>query len=281
MTLVLEGPYCRAEVRPELGGRVQHLVDRTSGRELLYQREPTGPSEAGFLEASSGGWDEMFPNDEPWNGHPDHGRVWSAELEVLDKRTEACVLAVEIEKPAVRLERRYRMLTTPRRGLRSELAVTARHSTGPFPWAAHPMFAVAPGWRVEGLHEVSLEVDSLLNGRLDPGPLPTAARAVALSAPQAGIGLVEVVYANGVGAAQLASPDGRARTSVTWESGFLPWLWICTISGEVGIDLCVLLEPCTSAPYRMADAIGAGTTAEPSAGQHVEWWVEIECLDAG
>lgn len=260
---------------------MQHLVDRTSGRELLYQREPTGPPEAGFLEASTGGWDEMLPNDDPWNGHPDHGRVWSAEFDLLESRKESCVLAVEIEEPAVRLERRYRLLAAPRRGLRSELAMTARRGTGAFLWAAHPMLTVAPGWRVEGLDDVPLQVDDILTGRPAAGALPTAARSVVLTAPDAGVGLVEVVYANGVDAAQVASPDGGTRTSLEWDAGFLPWLWICTVSGEVGIDLCILLEPCTSAPYRVADAIRAGTAAQLSAGERVEWWIEMESLDGG
>jgi hypothetical protein len=143
------------------------------------------------------------------------------------------------------------------------------------------MLAVASGWRVQGLDEVPLQVDDILTGRLASGALPTAARSVALTAPDASVGLVEVIYANGVSAAQVASPDGRARTSLEWDAGFLPWLWICTVSGEVGIDLCILLEPCTSAPYRVADALRAGTAAQLSAGEHVEWWIEMESLDAG
>jgi hypothetical protein len=283
MTVVLESPLAHAEIRPELGARVQHLVDRTSGRELLYQREASGAPEAGFLQSSTGGWDEMFPNDEPWNGHPDHGRVWSTPFQVLEQGEESCYLAAEIEEPAVHVERRYRLLRPPRRGLRSELAVTARRHTGPFLWAAHPMLAVARGWRVEGLDEVPLEVDDILSGRLDTGVLPAAARSLALTMPGAGVGLIEVLYAFGVGSVEVAAPDGRARTRVEWDEGFLPWLWVCTVSGEVGIDLCVVLEPCTSAPYRVPDAIRAGTTAELWAGARAEWWVEIEGLglDAG
>jgi hypothetical protein len=279
MTLVLESPLARAEILPELGGRMQHLVDGASGRELLYQREPTGPPEAGFLESSTGGWDEMFPNDEPWNGHPDHGRVWSAVFEVLEQRQGSCVLAAEIEEPAVRIERRYVLLGEPRRGLRSILTITARRDTGPFLWAAHPMLAVAPGWSVEGLHDVPLEVDEILAGRLAPGVLSAGARWAALTVPEVGLGLVEVLYARGVSAAGVVSPEGRSRTRLEWEAGFLPWLWVCTVSGEVGIDLCVVLEPCTSAPYRLADAIRAGTAGELSAGEQVEWWIEIESLD--
>jgi hypothetical protein len=279
MTVALEGQCAYAETRPELGARVQHLIDCRSGREVLYQRESTSPPEAGFLKSSTGGWDEMFPNDEPWNGHPDHGRIWSTPFQVLEQERNSCALAAEIDEPAVRVERRYRLLSPPRCGLRSELAVTPRRDTGPFLWAAHPMLAVAPGWRIQGLENVRLEVDDVLSGRLAPGALSAGARSVALTVPGAGIGLVEVLYAFGVGSVEVAAPDGRARTRIEWDAGFLPWLWVCTVSGEVGIDLCVVLEPCTSAPYRLPDAIRAGTIAELPAGVHAEWWVEIESLD--
>lgn len=58
-----------------------------------------------------------------------------------------------------------------------------------------------------------------------------------------------------------------------------PFLWIVTVSGAANLDLCLLLEPSTSAPYRIEDAITRNRARTLDAGQSHIYEVELESLD--
>ncbi len=89
----------------------------------------------------------------------------------------------------------------------------------------------------------------------------------------------ELVYVDGVGEAVARSADGQAATRVRWDPGFFEHLWVVVITGAYGLDDCLILEPCTTRPYRLEEAIPAGSTLSLSAGHEVSWWVEVESLD--
>lgn len=275
-SLTLSNPSTRVEIVPAEGGRVQHLVDLHSSRELLYQQPPLpGPiPREDFMTGCPGGWDEMFPNDTPWGGHPDHGRVWSTQFNVLRCDDSAAQLRARLQQPAVTVERTYTLLPPPRRGLRIETNLRADADSGPFLWASHPMLSVCPGWLVEtGAEELIADAEA-------PGRFSAGARIAAVPpVPDPGQGWSEVLYASGTAEASVGSPDGNGRTRLTWSPDFLRHLWIVTVTGAFGLDLCLLFEPCTTRPYRLAEAIVAGEAADLGMGESREWWVEIESLD--
>jgi hypothetical protein len=266
------------EIVPEAGGRIQSVVDRRSDRELLYQRNPSPGDD--FLAATTGGWDVLFPNDEPWRGHPDHGRLWTAAFAVVSQEAGAELRAV-LDDLAVEVTRRTTLLPSPRVGVREEVTISARQDTGPFLVAPHPMLAVEAGWTIDlddGARNVAADAD--FPGRFRPGRVLDAdAWAEAAVVPPGSPTVVEVVYVDGVGSGEVASPDGSGRTRVGWDSRALPYLWICTIVGLAGHRPFVLLEPSTSRPYRLDEAIAAGTAVSLGAGERWSGWTEVESLD--
>ena len=275
--LTLSNLATRAEIVAAEGGRVQHLVDLRSSRQLLYQQPPLpGPvPRADFMTGCPGGWDEMFPNDTPWGGHPDHGRVWSTEFELLGRSESSARLRAQLPAPAATIERSYSLLRPPRSGLRIETTLHAEAASGPFLWASHPMLSVRPGWIVE------LGGDELVADEEAPGRFPAGARVGSVPpVPSPGEGWSEVLYTSGIEEAGVLSPDRTSHTRLAWSSGFLRYLWIVTVTGAFGLDLCLLFEPCTTMPYRVADAIAAGEAAYLDAGETREWWVELESLDS-
>jgi hypothetical protein len=269
----LENRLTRADLLPDRGARVQHLVDLVSGRDLLYQRDPEPGST--FLATSTGGWDEMFPNDDPWNGFPDHGTVWSTAFDVATKGPSRCTLVATVELPAVDLVRDCALLDPPRRGLRVETTVTARLPTGHFLWCSHPMLAVEPGWRSSFTGSTAFARDSVLPGRVPAAGVPPQQPTV----PDRNLGWSEVVYATGCTRARIGSPDESRVTEISWDPAFFRHLWVTTVTGEVGIDLCVLLEPSTTRPYRMSEAVPSGDAMRLAAGERVSFWVEVESRD--
>lgn len=42
---------------------------------------------------------------------------------------------------------------------------------------------------------------------------------------------------------------------MSWTRAYVPYLWIVTIARDPRIPLALLLEPCTSRPFRLDEAI--------------------------
>jgi hypothetical protein len=97
--------------------------------------------------------------------------------------------------------------------------------------------------------------------------------------PRAGEGWAEVLYAAGGSPAHVGSADGTRRTRIAWDDGFLPELWLVTVTGLLGLDLCFLFEPCTTRPYRLDEAIASGRAPSLACGESREFWCELESLD--
>jgi hypothetical protein len=277
--IVLENARVRAEIAPEQGARVRSLHDRRSGRELLYRRADERWDPDDYLPTLAGGWDQMFPNDDVWLDWPAHGALWSAGFTAVETSSVAAVLCCSLETPQVDVEHRYELLAAPRAGVRLTTTVHARAPVGPFLWATHPMLSVAPGWRI-AVGNATLEADRLDPGRAQPGPLNAAAREAVLSLPTRSQGWQEVIYAQAAGEASVESPDARSRTRVRWDESFFRHLWIVTLSGFESVDLALVLEPCTTKPYRLDEAIATAQAATLDAGAQRTFWSEVESLDA-
>lgn len=268
-------------VVPAEGGRIQNLVDGMTKRELLLQRSPVNTARTDFLESCTGGWDELFPNDSAWNHYPDHGLIWT---EVFDRAVTdggALVLQTTLSDPSVSVTRRISLLDSPRRGARSEITLSAISETGPFLWAAHPMLSVSEGWTIDlPGSATNFEVDDDLPGRAGSGrKIDRLEWERYKTIPPISSGVAEVIYVDGVSEAVVHSSDGLSATRVSWDSSFLSHLWLVVITGAYGLDDCLLIEPCTTRPYRLDDAIEAGAAPSLDAGTSVTWWVEVESLD--
>jgi hypothetical protein len=141
------------------------------------------------------------------------------------------------------------------------------------------MLAVAPGWRIS-VGDAALEADRLDPGRAWPGPVSATGREAVLSLPTGNQGWQEVIYAQAPGEASVESPDARSRTRVRWDESFFRHLWIVTLSGFESVDLALVLEPCTTRPYRLDEAIGAARAVTLDARARRTFWSEVESLDA-
>src|SRR2546425_6753510 len=86
-TVILENSLLRVVILPEVGARIHHLVYKPLDTNLLWNHPRIAPARLPFGvrydDVWPGGWDELFPNNEPGviNGElfPDHGEIWSVE----------------------------------------------------------------------------------------------------------------------------------------------------------------------------------------------------------
>jgi hypothetical protein len=272
--VMLKSDAATAVVVPSEGGRVASIIDRRSGRELLYQQQPRLERSPEYLDSLAGGWDQMFPSDDPDFGYPTHGVLWSTPFEVRSSSATEVVLEAALESPAVMVVYRYELSqATP--ALRMSVHITANAPVGPFLWNSHPMLAIDEGWRIEAA-AVRASVDPVLPGRFvgrDHVGLQ------ALEVPKRGLGLTEVLYVDDVTEARVRSSEMRVGTSVSWAGSFFRHLWVCSVSADDGIDHAVVLEASTANAFQLPRAVDQGTAASMAEGERASWSVTVESLD--
>lgn len=92
--VVLANGLLRVVVLPELGGKVLQISSGRSGRDYLWENPRNTlrqvPFGATYDDVFFGGWDELFPNDEPeltaGEQLPDHGELWASPSRMVEGR---------------------------------------------------------------------------------------------------------------------------------------------------------------------------------------------------
>ena len=88
-TVVLENRLLRLVVLPEAGAKIWQISYKPYDTDLLWNNPRIAPSRlpgnSRYDDVWSGGWDELFPNDEialiDGESYPDHGELWSGNWE--------------------------------------------------------------------------------------------------------------------------------------------------------------------------------------------------------
>jgi hypothetical protein len=84
--VTLENELLRVQILPEAGAKIWQITYLPLDTELLWNNPHISPAQhaihAPYDDVWSGGWDELFPNDEEavirGKRYPDHGELWSA-----------------------------------------------------------------------------------------------------------------------------------------------------------------------------------------------------------
>jgi hypothetical protein len=159
-SVVLQNRFLRVVVLPEAGGKIWQITYKPLVADLLWNNPKVAParlpSDSTYDDVWSGGWDELFPNDEiaVINGqtYPDHGELWTGQwtAETLTDRDGVSVClryltplsVIAIEK-TIRLQRDRAHIDFHHR-------FTNRARTAfPFLWKLHPAMAVSPQHRID------------------------------------------------------------------------------------------------------------------------------------
>lgn len=158
--VVLENRHLRVVILPEAGAKIWQITHKPTDTDLLWNnpRMPPArlPMNSRYDDVWSGGWDELFPNDEaaPLDGeaYPDHGEVWTSpwHAEPFATRDEVGVhLRLVTPISAIRLEKTIRLR-------RDSSRIAFRHTlSNPgfapfhFLWKLHPALAVTSQHRID------------------------------------------------------------------------------------------------------------------------------------
>ncbi len=291
--LTLENAALRVTVVPSLGGHVHELVDRVTGRDLLWHnpRTPPRPAPYGayFDDWWSGGWDEIFPSGDRGTLHgermPYMGELWCVPW-TAESRTagdEAAIVSAGFGTIApARFERRLWLHA-------DEPVLHARYRIEnldvrplPFTWGIHPAFAVTPEHRIDlpartmlvgvsshpSLGEAGMEYPwpSLPDPTLSSGTRdmrPVRSREDAVFGGHWATDLSE-------GWVALTDTGRRRGLAIAFDRGVLRHAWLWMVYGGWRGHHHVALEPWTSHPQQLEDAVAAGRALELAPGEALE-----------
>jgi len=287
----------RVTVSPAEGGKIRHLVNRSSGRDYCWQMPDPPQTERKlglpYPQADSSGIDECLPTIEPcrWNGRdlPDHGEVWTEKMDArwTERGDQRVALSTSVDLPVSPM--RFERTIDVREGSPVVTLAYALTSTSDrdqdYLWALHPLTTFRPGERLilPGVSRVvsdKITCESPLKGAYREFDWPVAAETIDLSNLQAGPlgGSCAKVFSDKMqyGWAALHDPQRGDLLAFLFDPGALPYVGVWINRGGWGGYEHVAIEPTTGRPDALDVAAGQWKSASKlPAGKTVRWQVRI------
>ena len=276
---------------PGIGGKIYDLVYLPLNRNILWHNPQLELSKvdfgASYDDVFTGGWDEMFPNDEEAVfgdfQFPDHGEFWSipwdcGPVQVRDGAGVSLsamgpVSGVKITKEITLLSR------SPVIRIRHRLEHLGR-STLPFLWKLHPSFHISPHHRIDlppNRMKVETEYSSQVASKQTEFQWPVYEDRNGFSAdfriiPDSGNQTHFFGYATQLEEGWFALTDlqNDLGFAFSFPTSVFPTCWIFASFGGWRSHYCMLIEPCSGLPYRLEEAVENGTCPMLEPGQVIE-----------
>jgi hypothetical protein len=160
--LRVENEHVALDVLPQLGGKIQRLVDKVRDADVLWHSPRVAPHiaplHANFDDHWSGGWDEAFPTGAPSHNRfgdelPYLGELWTqtADWRLVEQSPRRIELATTVLTPIT--PARYERTIVVEEGsptLRLRYRIENLDSRPfDFGWGLHPVQAVSPAHRLD------------------------------------------------------------------------------------------------------------------------------------
>jgi Aldose 1-epimerase len=156
----LENRFLRVVILPGAGAKIWQIFYKPLGVSLLWNNSRVLPAEhvshTCYDDVWSGGWDELFPNDEPGNLlgklFPDHGELWTGSWHAEPfQQTDSVGIYLRFATPISSfLVERTLLLRPESTTLEIQYRFTNQGADRfPFLWKLHPAFAVTDNHRVD------------------------------------------------------------------------------------------------------------------------------------
>jgi hypothetical protein len=158
--ILIENRYLRIVVLPEAGAKIWQITYKPLDAPVLWNHPRVLPAQhaihARYDDVWSGGWDELFPNDEAGNLQgeflPDHGELWTGNWQAepfQDAESAGVRLRFTTPISSFLVERTIRLRPESAK-FEIEYRFTNQNSEAyPFLWKLHPAFAVSANHRID------------------------------------------------------------------------------------------------------------------------------------
>lgn len=289
-TVILENRFLEVVILPEAGGKLWQITYKPFHCELLWNNPRIAPARLSihshYDDVWSGGWDELFPNDEPavieGEQFPDHGELWTGswEAEPFSRAGEVGVtLRFTTPISSIAFERTI-LLSSESSVLHFRHRLTnAGNAPFPFLWKLHPAFRVTPAHRID-FPPMDVELEPSFPGTLREAPRKFRWPAVAAGARNLDLRSVAkpedrelfFFYGTGMEEGWCRVTDTAAGLAATlrFDQSVFPCAWLFSSYGGWRNYSVAVLEPCTSYPLNFEAAHAAGRTRILKPGECLE-----------
>ena len=277
-TVVLENRLLRVVVLPEVGAKIHQITYKPRDADLLWNNPRAAPERlpinSRYDDVWSGGWDELFPNDEATSidgeSYPDHGEVWtgnwraepfSAADEVGVRLTHWTPISGIVIEKTLRLRR-------DQAGIEFQHVMRNPGSAAlPFLWKLHPAFAITPEHRLD-FPPMKVLLEPAFPGTLTSAPPAFDWPGVATPGGLLDLrripppGSRELVFFYGTelqaGWCALTNTANRLACGLVFDTAVFPSCWLFASHGGWRGHQVAVLEPCTGYPLNFAAMRAAG-----------------------
>lgn len=286
----LESDDLIVDVAPEVGGRIISFIEKNGGYEFLWRNRSLklerldigAPYDPNFY----GGIDELIPSDiiETVDGveYPDHGELWTTALRASIEG-DGLLLQGEFPRSGLRYERRM----TLREG-ESFLDIDYKISNPTphdrrFLWKMHAALKIAEGDEIDCPANTGQVIDRAWSrfGSTAPFPWPDIEGQKADRIP-AKDGTADFFYLYDLRKGRMAwrrcssdSDSEGLEFAYYFDVTVFSLCWLFASYGRLDDHYTAVLEPCTTMPLSVNEAIAKGRCTHLKAGESLETRVSI------
>ena len=287
---VVENRFLRLVILPEAGARIWQITYKPLDADLLWNNPTVAPALYGlhtpYDDVWSGGWDELFPNDEAGtlNGNllPDHGELWTGSWHAEPiQKGESAGLHLRFTTPISSFLAEKTILLRPER---AAFEVRYRFTNQgaeafPFLWKLHPAFAVSTDHRID-FPPMTVRRELEFPGTLGEAPASFPWPYASLNGnlldlrqiPDVSSRALHFFYGTELAAGWcgITNRANRLACALRFDKEILSCCWLfATHGGWRDLNVAVL-EPATGYPYQMQAMIDGGHARRLAPGESLE-----------
>lgn len=295
--ITLDNAEIQLIVRPDLGGRIDRILDHKTQKDWLWHpadyddsQSRSLPVGASFDDHWTGGWDEMFPNDVAGAFRSyqlvDHGELWSQAWKVIESSRFSVKMAYQCQTVPVAVEKTIRLHETKAEATIAYLFQNQSSDTIPFLFKQHCAIAIQEGDEIllpDCLIEPAVLDFSKIIGQNKKTRFPKAfaadGQAIEVQKiPPRSSKLQEFYYSSELAIGECGINSDRSRLVMSFDTADFPYVWMFQSYGGWHDRYVVVMEPATTIPYDLEIACQNGTAAQlqPQESQHRTLTVRLQ-----
>lgn len=291
--ITLENKNLLVKISRGRGARVEHFIDRHTGKDWVWKYSPELKKELheldGFDENWEGGWEEVFPNDAPVEINQfkltDHGELWRRTWELIPSEDpNEAVFELECETYPVIIQKKFLLKENE---LKIDYKIESRAAMDlPFIFKFHPALAIEPGdeFHMPGsyMEPVALGFSRLLGidkktvfpiGVAQSGEYVNIQRAL----PEDGHSR-EFVRLSDLeeGMCAVFNPGTGTRLTFQFPKDKFPYVWLFQSYGGFNGHYVSMLEPTNAGHYDLGEAHKNQQCGEIRPGEKLDFSLSLK-----
>ena len=292
--ITVENDLLRLTVLPDLGAKIYDIVHKETGENLLWHNPRVRPHKvpfgSRFDDVYSGGWDEIYPNDAEVvvgpDRFPDMGEAWSLpwDYEISEGRNSV-TLTTRVQTPIspAQLQRKLTLRSGESKFSCSYEFRNLSQNEIKFLWKVHAAFPINRACRIEIPARYGI-VEPRFSGSYSPGRYnwPVArtkgGEKADVSRVDPDLNNCTLHFVTGLreGLTRFVDGERGLMSTLRFDPELMDNVWLWLAYGGWRGHFTAVIEPCTSYPMDLNEAIKRKHFSRLRGGENLKTSVEFE-----